>query len=77
MAFALSHSVSDHVPYVIQMESLVPKSNIFRFENYWVSFLDFLPIVEYFWNLPSHRENQGLVFSTKLKTLKERFRRME
>jgi exonuclease III len=34
LAFALSHAVSDHVPYVISMESAVPKSTIFRFENY-------------------------------------------
>jgi hypothetical protein len=34
MAYSLSHVISDHVPYVIQMESAVPKSDIFRFENY-------------------------------------------
>jgi hypothetical protein len=45
LAFALSHVVSDHVPIVIQMESLVPKSNVFRFEKIWVSMPDFMPIV--------------------------------
>jgi hypothetical protein len=49
LEYALSHAVSDHVPYVIQMESLVPKSNIFRFKNFWVSMSDFLPTVEFFW----------------------------
>jgi predicted amino acid racemase len=34
MAFDLSHEISDHVPYVIQTQSSVPRANIFRFENY-------------------------------------------
>jgi hypothetical protein len=46
LAYALANSVSDHVPYVVQMESDVPKSNIFRFENHWVSHPEFTPTVE-------------------------------
>jgi hypothetical protein len=41
MAYALDHSVLDHVSYVVQMESGVPKSNIFRFENHWVPHPEF------------------------------------
>jgi hypothetical protein len=52
------------------MDSMVPKSNIFRFENYWISFPDFLLIVEYFWNLPIHKDNQALILSGKLKVLR-------
>jgi hypothetical protein len=46
LAYALSHVVSDHVSYVVHMETMVPKAHMFRFKNYWVSFPDFLPIVE-------------------------------
>jgi hypothetical protein len=70
MAYALAHAVSDHVSYVIHMESAISKSNIFGFENYWVSHPDFLPTVEYFWTLPVHRETIALKISAKLKTLR-------
>jgi hypothetical protein len=70
LAYALSHAVSDQVPYVIQMESLVPKSNIFRFENYWVSMPDFFRTVEFFWNLPFNRENKAMILSGKFKLLR-------
>jgi hypothetical protein len=46
LAYALANSVSDHVPYVVQMESDVPKSNIFRFENHWVYHPEFTPTIE-------------------------------
>jgi hypothetical protein len=52
VAYALMHVISYHVPYVIQMDSAVLKSNIFRFENYWVSFPGFLPTMEFYWNQP-------------------------
>jgi hypothetical protein len=56
-AYALSHATSDHVPYVTQMETMMHKSNLFRFENFWISFLDILPTMEFFWSIPLHRGN--------------------
>jgi hypothetical protein len=56
-ACALSHATSDHVPYVTQMETMMHKSNLFRFENFWISFLDILPTMEFFWSIPLHRGN--------------------
>jgi exonuclease III len=70
LAYALSHAISDHVPYVVQMESMVPKAYIFRFENYWITFPDFLQTVQYFWNLLMHRDNHALILSGKLKVLR-------
>jgi hypothetical protein len=32
----LSKSTSDHVPYVVTINIVIPQANIFRFENYWV-----------------------------------------
>jgi endonuclease/exonuclease/phosphatase family metal-dependent hydrolase len=32
---ALSRPVSNHIPCVVSIQSFIPKSNIFRFENYW------------------------------------------
>jgi hypothetical protein len=70
LAYAIAHIVSDHVPYVIQMDSAVPKSNIFTFENYWVSFPDFIPTMEYYWSLPVHKANIALTISAKYKILR-------
>jgi hypothetical protein len=69
LAFTLSYVVSDHVPYVISMESTVPKSTIFRFENYWTSFPDFLPTVEHFWSLLVHRNDPALLLAATFKVL--------
>jgi hypothetical protein len=76
MAYALAHAVSDHMAYVIHMESAISKSNIFGFENYWVSHPDFLPTVEYFWTLPVHRDHCPENFS-KAKNLEERSQSLE
>jgi hypothetical protein len=35
-AFSLARSASDHVPWVVNIQSNVPKPPIFRFENYWL-----------------------------------------
>lgn len=41
----LSKPISDHIPYAINIGSKVPSSNHFKFENFWVEFLDFLEVV--------------------------------
>jgi hypothetical protein len=69
LAFTLGHMVSDHVPYVISMESAIPKSAIFRFENYWTTFPNFLPTVEHFWSLPVGTVDAALLISAKFKVL--------
>jgi len=38
----LSRPTSDHIPYVIHIGSDIPKSKLFRFENYWVEHPGFL-----------------------------------
>lgn len=32
----LSRPISDHIPFVIHIDSCIPKANIFRFENFWL-----------------------------------------
>lgn len=41
----LSRPTSDHVPYVVRMDSHIPKASIFRFENFWVDFPGFFDLV--------------------------------
>jgi hypothetical protein len=68
VAYALANIISDHVPYGVQMESDVPKFNIFRFENLWVSHLEFTSTVEHLWALPVHRDNAALTISSIART---------
>ena len=41
----LPKTVSDHTPCVVSIESSVPKSKVFRFENFWISHPGFLELV--------------------------------
>ena len=66
----LSQNTSDHIPYVVQFDSSIPRAQIFRFENFWVGHLEFLGKVEYLWNLPSFREIVACLITAKFKTLR-------
>jgi hypothetical protein len=46
----LSRPLCDHSPYVISISTFVPKSKLFRFENFWMDFPDFLSMVYLHWN---------------------------
>jgi hypothetical protein len=46
----LSRPISDHVPYVTQFSSGIPRVSVFRFENYWADFASFMPTVTNLWN---------------------------
>lgn len=46
----LDRPISDHIPFVITFGSSIPRSNIFRFENFWIEHEDFLKIVDLHWN---------------------------
>src|SRR5690348_9053510 len=45
----LSRPISDHVPYVVRMDSHIPKASIFRFENFWIDFPGFYDTVKLHW----------------------------
>jgi len=47
---ALIMETLDHWPCVIAIKTNIPKSKIFRFENYWMEHDGFLPLVEAYWN---------------------------
>jgi hypothetical protein len=66
-AYAISHATSDHVPYMTQMDAMVPKSNIFRFENFWVSLPDFLPMVKFSGIFPMGEQMEPSLFQPSSK----------
>jgi exonuclease III len=49
VAHSLAMTTSNHVPCVITIETTMPKSNIFIFENNWLEMEGFLPLVELTW----------------------------
>lgn len=65
-----SKYISDHAPCQISIETSVPKSNIFRFENYWISIPGFRDIVQHCWAIPVRGSNQAVILNAKLKNLR-------
>lgn len=75
MVTALNKCVSDHAPCVISIETSIPKSIIFRFENYWVDMTGFMEVVKIFWDIPVRATNQGIVINGKLKNVRRGLKR--
>lgn len=63
----LSRPISDHIPYVVHIGSSIPKSKIFRFENYWVHHAGFLDTVALHWNNSPVYANAAMNLNSKLK----------
>jgi hypothetical protein len=58
------------VPCVISMQTAIPGSKIFRFENFWVAHHGFMQTVEDSWNKPNHKVNSVANLNAKLKRLR-------
>ena len=52
VVFPLAKTSSDHVPCVVSIDTTIPKSKIFRFENFWVEMPGFLDCVKTSWEEP-------------------------
>lgn len=46
----LARVTSDHVPCKIMINTSIPKSNLFRFENFWMEHSDFMGVVQDSWS---------------------------
>lgn len=68
---ALSKYISDHAPCLISIETSVPKSRLFRFENLWVDMPGFMDVVSQFWNIPVRGSNQAIKLNGKMKNLRK------
>ena len=67
IASALSKPVSNHVPCVIDIDTKMPTSNVFRFENYWLQHESFKQIVKNAWNIPVGHLDKAKLVNAKLK----------
>lgn len=76
MVTPMARPTSDHVPCRVSVETKIPKSNVFRFENFWVSHGGFLTTVEQSWNQSSGSSNNiASVLSAKFKKLRQDLKR--
>jgi hypothetical protein len=53
MVLPLAKTTSDHLPCKIQIVTNIPKANIFRFENYWLSHPSCFELIKIAWSTPT------------------------
>jgi hypothetical protein len=66
----LSRDVSDHMPCLIVMSTDIPKSKVFRFENYWLLHDDFMQVMQHGWNIPVPYSDKAKRLGGKFKNLR-------
>ena len=60
---------SDHVPCLMKISTAIPKSHVFRFENYWLHHEDFLQQVTLGWF--SEIQHSAKALTAKYKNLRK------
>src|SRR3954465_7549145 len=73
----LAKTVSDHVPCVVSIGTTIPKSNLFRFENFWVEHTGFLECVQQSWATASHKTHITGRIVYKFKTLRKNLKQWQ
>lgn len=67
----LARPVSDHVPCKVSIGTRIPRSNVFRFENFWINHGSFLDTVKHSWEKPTaNQANSVSNLSAKFKRLR-------
>lgn len=61
----------DHIPCMVQIDTTIPKANVFRFENSWVEQHDFLDIVQNTWSTEVRSSNIVTKVVAKFKLLRK------
>lgn len=71
MVTPLARPTSDHVPCRVTIGTKIPRSNVFRFENFWTSHSSFLDTVKLSWEKPiGHLAGSVASISAKFKRLR-------
>jgi hypothetical protein len=68
--FPMAQITLDHVPCRVSVSTRIPRSNIFRFENFWLEHDGFFDTVQNSWLEPVSSHNSTRVISSKLKRLR-------
>uniref|UniRef100_A0A453BJN6 Reverse transcriptase domain-containing protein n=1 Tax=Aegilops tauschii subsp. strangulata TaxID=200361 RepID=A0A453BJN6_AEGTS len=67
----LSKPVSDHIPCQVQVGTHIPKSKIFRFENFWLQIEGFKDIVKQNWEQAINIPDSAKRITAKFKRLRK------
>ena len=70
MVKPLSKLVFDHIPCVISIETNIPRSNLFRFESYWIQHPGFMDLVASSWNKIVPSNSYATIIYRKFKALR-------
>jgi hypothetical protein len=61
---------TDHVPCVINIDNVIPKASIFRFENFWVDQPGFMDCVKQAWEAGTNKKYTSAIIAAKFKSLR-------
>ena len=70
LALPLAKPISDHLPCMIKIGTNIPKSKVFRFENYWLNHSSFKQVVEAAWNIPVGHTDCANKINAKFKNVR-------
>jgi hypothetical protein len=61
---------SDHIPLLVSIQSSIPSSKLFRFENFWIAHPRFLEVVAKTWDKPTHKPSSAANLNEKFKRMR-------
>jgi len=56
---------------MVQIDTAIPKANVFRFENFWVELPDFLELIQNTWTKEVRSSNSVTRIAAKFKLLRK------
>ena len=66
----LSRPISDHIPCVLSVDTVIPKSKKIRFKSFWPSHPGFMDVAKNSWSAPIKASSSATKISAKLKRLR-------
>ena len=70
IALPMAKPISDHLPCMIKIGTNIPKSKVFRFENYWLNHSSFKQVVQAAWNIPVGHTDCAKKINAKFKNVR-------
>ena len=67
LALPMAKPISDHLPCMIKIGTNIPKSRVFRFENYWLNHSSFKQVVQTAWAIPVGHSDCAKKITAKFK----------
>jgi exonuclease III len=67
---ALARPTSDHVPCLVSIDTVIPKAQLFRFENFWVNQPGFFDVVKSVWARNTKASTSSGILAEKFKILR-------